>query len=55
MRVNGRCCEDCSQCTLLQEGKVDMIPCLLDQVFQRLKRLEVAVKEQNKAVVVREE
>jgi transposase len=40
MRVEGKCCGDCGSCQLLADGQVDMIPCVLDQIFQRLQRLE---------------
>ena len=39
-RVDKPCCGDCAQCTLLNNGDVDMIPCVLDQIFRRLQRLE---------------
>lgn len=40
MRVEGKCCGDCGSCQLLANGQVDMMPCVLDQIFQRLQRLE---------------
>lgn len=40
MRVEGKCCGNCEVCQLLADGQVDMIPCVLDQIFQRLQRLE---------------
>lgn len=40
MRVEGKCCGNCEVCQLLANGQVDMIPCVLDQIFQRLQRLE---------------
>ena len=40
MRVEGKCCGNCEICQLLANGHVDMIPCVLDQIFQRLQRLE---------------
>lgn len=40
MRLNETCCGDCSQCELMKSGNVDMIPCVLDQIFQRLQRME---------------
>lgn len=40
MRVEGKCCEDCSRCDLLADGKVDMIPCAIDQIFQRVQKIE---------------
>lgn len=40
MRVEGKCIGDCGSCQLLVNGQVDMIPCVLDQIFQRVQRLE---------------
>ena len=40
MRVEGKCCGDCGSCQLLSNGQVDMIPCVLDQIFQRVRKLE---------------
>lgn len=40
MRVEGKCCGDCGSCQLLANGQVDMIPCVLDQIFQRVRKLE---------------
>ena len=40
MRITEKCCGDCSQCQLLTDGRVDMIPCILDQLFQRVKRMD---------------
>lgn len=42
-RLQGTCKGDCSRCELLASGEVDMIPCVLDQIFQRLQRNERAV------------
>lgn len=39
-RVSGICCGDCSKCTLLANGEVDMIPCILDQIFRRIQTNE---------------
>lgn len=38
------CCGDCAQCQLLADGEVDMVPCVLDQMFRRLQRVEQLVK-----------
>lgn len=40
MRVEGKCIGDCSKCQLLANGDVDMIPCILDQIFIRIRRIE---------------
>lgn len=45
MRVNGQCCGDCSKCELLSKGEVDMLPCMLDQVFQRMQKIERMLNE----------
>lgn len=39
-RVNSKCCGDCSKCVMLANGEVDMIPCMVDQVFQSIQRME---------------
>lgn len=39
-RLQGMCIGDCSKCELLGGGEVDMIPCILDQIFQRLQKNE---------------
>lgn len=45
MRVEGNCCGDCSRCALLENGQVDMVPCILDQIFQRTQKNEKAIQE----------
>ena len=45
MRLENKCCGDCSSCDLLKENKVDMIPCILDQLFQKQKRIEKSNEE----------
>ena len=42
-RIQGLCKGDCSRCKLLANGEVDMIPCVLDQIFQRVQRNEKAI------------
>lgn len=39
-RVDKGCCGDCAACALLADGKVDMVPCALDQILRRVMRLE---------------
>lgn len=56
-RLQGKCGGDCSKCELLANGEVDMIPCVLDQIFQRVQRNERAIaafmeKKETKAVFV---
>lgn len=54
-RLQGTCKGDCSECELLANGEVDMIPCVLDQIFQRLQKnermLSDIVKESTKSKV----
>jgi hypothetical protein len=40
MRTDGKCCGDCGSCRLEADGQVDMVPCVLDQIFQRLQGVE---------------
>lgn len=44
-RLQGKCPGDCSQCNLLQNGQVDMVPCILDQIFSRVQRMEAKISE----------
>lgn len=39
-RLEGKCPGDCTKCQLLEEGKVEMELCMIDQVFQRTQRNE---------------
>lgn len=39
-RLSGKCIGDCSRCELLKNGDVEMVPCILDQIFQRMQRTE---------------
>ena len=39
-RVKGICMGDCSICKLLAAEEVEMIPCILDQMFQRIQKNE---------------
>lgn len=45
MRVEGKCIGDCSKCQLLADGEVDMIPCILDQIFARTRKGEREIAE----------
>lgn len=62
-RLEGKCPGDCTKCKLLEEGKVEMEVCMLDQIFQRTQRNErvlarlVALMEQRPSgkMLVREE
>jgi hypothetical protein len=42
-RVSASCSGDCGDCQLLRAGQVDMIPCVLDQLMQRMRRIEKAM------------
>lgn len=33
-RINKKCPGDCTNCELLNSGEVEMIPCMMDQIFQ---------------------
>ena len=46
-RVDKACCGDCAKCELLANGEVDMVPCVLDQMFRRIISLEKEVKNIN--------
>lgn len=45
-RLTGKCPGDCSQCELLASGKVDMVPCILDQIFSRIQRMETQITKE---------
>lgn len=50
-RLTGKCPGDCSQCELLATSRVDMVPCILDQIFIRIQRLEtLATKPADNAI-----
>ena len=44
-RLTTSCCGDCAVCKLLANGEVDMIPCILDQLFRKVQRLEEMIEE----------
>jgi hypothetical protein len=44
-RINETCPEDCASCALLEDGKVDMFPCILDQIFMRTRRMEKRISD----------
>ncbi len=50
-RVEGKCIGDCSKCELLSAGEVDMIPCILDQIFARVKKQGAELEEIKKKIV----
>lgn len=45
MRVEGKCIGDCSRCQLLADGEVDMVPCILDQIFSKVRKNEREIAE----------
>jgi hypothetical protein len=53
-RVDKGCCGDCAQCALLADGKVDMVPCALDQILRRLMRLERLVENKKASLAAAE-
>lgn len=53
-RLKGKCIGDCSRCELLSAGEVDMIPCILDQMFARIKRQGADLEEIKKKIGERE-
>ena len=53
-RVNGICCGDCSKCTLLANGEVDMIPCILDQIFRRVQTNENEIATLKEMIATKE-
>lgn len=48
MRVEGKCIGDCSRCQLLADGEVDMVPCILDQIFSKVRKNEREIAEMKK-------
>lgn len=44
-RLGKACPGDCSKCDMLANNEVDMIPCILDQIFQGQKRQEAFNEE----------
>lgn len=44
-RLNRVCPGDCSRCKMLANGEVDMQTCVLDQIFQRVQKLDKAIAE----------
>jgi hypothetical protein len=51
-RLEGVCGGDCARCELLASGQVDMIPCILDQIFRRVQRLESEIESSKKVTLV---
>lgn len=49
-RLDGKCIGDCSKCELLAAGEVDMIPCVLDQIFARVRKQGAELDELKKMV-----
>lgn len=44
-RVKGICMGDCGSCELLAREEVDMVPCVLDQIFRRVQKQEAEISE----------
>lgn len=53
-RLKGKCIGDCSKCRLLADGEVDMVPCVLDQIFARVRRQGEELAELRKMVAERD-
>lgn len=49
-RIQEVCCGDCDSCHLRIEGKVDMIPCVLDQIFRKMQDCERRMSKIDEAV-----
>jgi hypothetical protein len=49
-RLEQTCCGDCASCDLLNDGAVDMIPCILDQMFKRVQAQAVEIEKLTEAV-----
>lgn len=50
-RLSGKCPGDCSKCELLATGSVDMVPCILDQIFARTQRIEAQLNKEQDVVL----
>lgn len=50
MRLEKKCIGDCGNCELLHSGEVEMIPCVLDQIFQRIRRMEKKIENLSEIV-----
>lgn len=44
-RIDKACCGDCAQCQLLADGVVDMVPCILDQLFRKVQNIERIIND----------
>lgn len=53
-RLKGKCIGDCSKCRLLADGEVDMVPCVLDQIFARVRKQGEELAELRKMVAERD-
>lgn len=49
-RLEQTCCGDCASCDLLNDRAVDMIPCILDQMFKRVQAQAAEIKKLTEAV-----
>lgn len=49
-RLNKQCPGDCSKCELLANSEVSMVPCILDQIFQRVQKLEIGNSTMNQSI-----
>lgn len=44
-RISFKCPGDCSKCKLLQEGRVNMLSCISDQMFQIIQAQNKTIEE----------
>ncbi len=49
-RLDKQCPEDCARCELLESGQVQMVPCLLDQIAARQRRMERTMGEMKERI-----
>ena len=54
-RLQQQCPGDCSRCEMLAAGEVEMVPCVLDQLFARVQRQEKRLKDIQEALASRPE
>ena len=49
-RLEQTCCGDCANCELLADGAVEMVPCILDQMFKRVQFQSAEIKKLTEAI-----
>lgn len=53
-RLTTPCCGDCSACKLLANGEVEMVTCVLDQLFRKVQKLESIIEGKKGAALAGE-